>query len=225
MAKLTAQEPPLASAVSSSQSRRLPPWVTTGALLLPTYGWLTIAVFIPLLAMFAFSFLTATPLGNKPIVFTLKQYRAFIDQPYLVGVGLSSLLIGFWTTFFCAVLGFFAALALARATIGKTKETLLVLILLPFWTNGLVRIFSWTMVLREGGFLDYILHLVAPQAGLFIDEELGDERGLGDARVGVLNEFDGGVGPLNLPVERSGCNQKRNYRQQKYLPQNAIELA
>jgi spermidine/putrescine transport system permease protein len=165
MAKLTAQEPPLAAAVSSSQSRRLPPWVTTGALLLPTYGWLTIAVFIPLLAMFAFSFLTATPLGNKPIVFTLKQYRAFIDQPYLVGVGLSSLLIGFWTTFFCAVLGFFAALALARATIGKTKETLLVLILLPFWTNGLVRIFSWTMVLREGGFLDYILHLVAPQAG------------------------------------------------------------
>ncbi|KAA0693786.1 ABC transporter permease [Neorhizobium sp. P12A] len=165
MATLNAQEPPSVVALEGRQSGRLPSWVTTGALLLPTYGWLTLAVFIPLLAMFAFSFMTATPLGNKPIVFTLKQYRAFIDQPYLIGVGISSLLIGFWTTFFCAVLGFFAALALARATIGRTKEVLLILILLPFWTNGLVRVFSWTMVLREGGFLDYVLHLIAPGAG------------------------------------------------------------
>ena len=36
------------------------------------------------------------------------------------------------------------------------------LIVLPFWMNGLVRVFSWTMVLREGGVLDYALHLAAP---------------------------------------------------------------
>ncbi|MGO8077957.1 hypothetical protein AB9F41_36945, partial [Rhizobium leguminosarum] len=54
------------------------------ALLLPTYVWLTLAVFLPLLTMFVFSFMSATPMGKAPIVFTLKQYRAFIDQPYLV---------------------------------------------------------------------------------------------------------------------------------------------
>lgn len=145
--------------------RQLPSWFSTAALLLPTYGWLTLAVFLPLLAMLTFSFMSATPMGNKPIEFTLKQYRAFIDQPYLVGIGINSLMIGFWTTLGCAVLGFFAALALARATVGKTRETLLVLILLPFWTNGLVRVFSWTMVLRENGFLDYLLHTIAPEAG------------------------------------------------------------
>jgi spermidine/putrescine transport system permease protein len=63
------------------------------------------------------------------------------------------------------VLGFLAAVALARSTFGKTREMLLILILLPFWTNGLVRIFSWTMVLRENGFLDTIFHMVLPDAG------------------------------------------------------------
>ena len=52
-----------------------------------------------------------------------------------------------------------------RSTFGKTREMLLILILLPFWTNGLVRVFSWTMVLRENGFLDSLLHMVAPEAG------------------------------------------------------------
>jgi len=115
--------------------------------------------------MLVFSFMAATPMGKAPIVFTLKQYRAFIDQPYLIGIAFTSLLIGFWTTFACAVLGFLAAVALARSTFGKTREMLLILILLPFWTNGLVRIFSWTMVLRENGFLDTIFHMVLPDAG------------------------------------------------------------
>lgn len=145
--------------------RPLPAWVSTTALLLPTYGWLTLAVFLPLLTMLAFSFMSATPMGKTPVEFTLKQYRAFIDQPYLLRIGFNSLMMGFWTTLFCAILGFLAAVALVRATFGKTREALLVLILLPFWTNGLVRVFSWTMVLRENGFLDNLLHMVAPDAG------------------------------------------------------------
>ncbi|WFR97468.1 ABC transporter permease [Rhizobium tumorigenes] len=151
---------------SGLRSRRaLPSWVSTTALLMPTYGWLTLAVFLPLLTMLVFSFMSATPMGKAPIVFTLKQYRAFIDQPYLVGIAVTSLVIGFWTTLSCAVIGFLAAVALTRSTFGKTREMLLILILLPFWTNGLVRVFSWTMVLRENGFLDTLLHMVFPDAG------------------------------------------------------------
>ncbi|GGE04071.1 peptide ABC transporter permease [Aureimonas endophytica] len=137
-------------------------------MLLPTYGWLTLAVLLPLLAMLWFSFLTATPLGKKEVAFTLKNYRAFVDQPYLVGVAWTSLLIGLWTTAICAVLGFLAALALIRATAGRVRETLLVLVILPFWTNGLVRVFSWTMVIRDGGFLDSAIRTFwadAPSAG------------------------------------------------------------
>ena len=143
----------------------LPSWASKAALLLPTYAWLTLAVFLPLLTMFAFSFLTATPMGKNDVGFTLKQYRAFVDQPYLLGVAWNSLLMGLWTTLACAVLGFFAALALVRGLAGRTREILLVLVLLPFWTNGLVRIFSWTMVLREGGFLDAVVQAAWPGAG------------------------------------------------------------
>jgi spermidine/putrescine transport system permease protein len=142
----------------------LPAWARTTALLLPTYAWLTLAIFLPLLTMLSFSFLTATPMGRTPIEFTLKQYRAYIDQPYLLGVAWDSLMMGFWTTLFCAILGFFAALALVRATAGRAQQALLVLVLLPFWTNGLVRIFSWTMVLREGGFMDAVIQAVIPGA-------------------------------------------------------------
>lgn len=139
--------------------------MATTALLLPTYGWLTLAVLLPLLTMFAFSFLSATPMGKTPIEFTLKHYRAFIDQPYLINIAWNSLVIGFWTTLLCAIFGFLAAVALARATVGRTRETLLVLLLLPFWTNGLVRVFSWTMVLRENGFLDGVVHMLLPDFG------------------------------------------------------------
>lgn len=147
------------------QRRPIPAWVATTALLLPTYGWLTLAVLLPLLTMFVFSFMSATPMGKTPIVFTLKHYRAFIDQPYLINIAWTSLVIGFWTTLLCAIFGFLAAVALARATVGRMRETLLILLLLPFWTNGLVRVFSWTMVLRENGFLDSVVHMLLPDIG------------------------------------------------------------
>ncbi|MFV0386919.1 ABC transporter permease [Paracoccus sp. (in: a-proteobacteria)] len=143
---------------------RFPPWITTAALLLPTYAWLTLAVFLPLCMMFGFSFLSRTPMGKAPAEFTFQNYRAFIDQPYLLGVAWDSLMMGVWTTLICAILGFFAALALVRQVTGRAREILLILVLLPFWSNGLVRVFSWTMVLREGGFLDGLLHAVAPEA-------------------------------------------------------------
>lgn len=149
---------------SPSAGVRLPSWLATLALLLPTYAWLTLAVFLPLCAMLGFSFLTATPLGNKPIAFTLKNYRVFADQPYLLRVAWTSLSIGLWTTGISAVVGFLAALALVRTTFGRSRQTLLILILLPFWTNGLVRVFSWTMVIREKGFIDQLVRSLWPAA-------------------------------------------------------------
>jgi len=142
----------------------LPRWLATTALLLPTYAWLTLAIFLPLCAMFAFSFLTATPLGNAKIGFTLRQYAVFYDQPYMIDVAIWSLEIAVATTLACAVLGFLAALALAKSGLGRAREVLLILIVLPFWTNGLIRIFSWTMVLRQGGFLDTVVQAVWPGA-------------------------------------------------------------
>ena len=138
-------------------------WITAG-LLTPAYGWLTLAVFLPLCAMLFFSFLKAAPFGDRPLVFTFDQYLAFFRRPYLFDVAWRSIELGLWTTGLCALIGLPAALALARATRGRVKQVLFLLIILPFWTNGLVRIFSWTIVLRDGGVLDQALHAVAPTA-------------------------------------------------------------
>ena len=146
-----------------STARR--PWLAATALLLPTYAWLLLAVFLPLVAMLAFSFMNVAPFGNKPIVWTLRHYRAFADQPYLLGVAWTTVSLALWTTAASVVLGLLTALAIVRTTTGAWRHVILLLVILPFWTNGLVRVFSWTMVLREGGFLDVILHWVVPGAG------------------------------------------------------------
>ncbi|MDQ0392032.1 ABC transporter permease [Labrys monachus] len=146
--------------------RRRQGWATA-ALLAPAYGWLLLAVFLPLCAMLFFSFLKTSPLPGRPLFYTVNNYLAFINRPYLFDVAWTSIRIGLWTTGLCAVIGLPAALALARATSGRSKHVLFLLIILPFWTNGLVRVFSWTMVLREGGLLDYALHLVIPGAPAF----------------------------------------------------------
>jgi spermidine/putrescine transport system permease protein len=156
----------MASGIAKSLSARISSrraWVRVG-LLIPAYGWLTLAVFLPLCAMLFFSFLKAAPFGNRPLVFTLDQYLAFFRRPYLVDVAWRSIELGLWTTGLCGVIGLPAAIALARATRGRVKQVLFLLIILPFWTNGLVRIFSWTIVLRDGGVLDQTLHFALPSA-------------------------------------------------------------
>jgi spermidine/putrescine transport system permease protein len=137
---------------------------TLAAQLLPAYLWLSIGVFLPLLAMLAFSFLKAAPFGNRPVEFTIEHYLAFFTRPYLIDVAWRSFTLGFWTTAICAAIGLPAALALARATRGRSRQVLFFLIILPFWTNGLVRIFSWTMVLRDGGIVDAFVRDFLPGA-------------------------------------------------------------
>lgn len=151
---------------SGRRAHGAPPWLATAALLLPAYGWLLVAVFLPLGAMLVFSFLKTNPFGSRaPLVWTANNYLAFLARPYLLDVAWTSLKLGVWTTGICAAIGLPAALAIARATRGRVRQTVFLLTILPFWTNGLVRIFSWTMLLRQGGILDDLVHLVVPGAG------------------------------------------------------------
>ena len=152
--------------MTAGPTGRRRPAIATLALLLPAYAWLAVAVFLPLAAMLVFSFLKANPFGSKaPPVWTVGNYLAFVARPYLVDVAWASLKLGFWTTGICAAVGLPAALAIARATRGRVRQTVFLLTVLPFWTNGLVRSFSWTVLLRQGGILDDLVHLVLPGAG------------------------------------------------------------
>ena len=140
-------------------------WSAFG-LVAPAYLWLTVTVFLPLSAMLYFSFLVKTPLLQQAAVLTLKQYHQFFAKDfysYLLG---RSLMLGFYVTLACVIFGYPAALFLARYVKGRSREAILLLIVLPFWSNALIRVFSWTIVLREGGLLDRLVQLFLPDAGV-----------------------------------------------------------
>jgi spermidine/putrescine transport system permease protein len=131
-------------------------------LLLPAYVWLVLAIFLPLSAMVFFSVMSDLPLSGRPWSFTLSNYQAFFGTGlYLTLLG-SSLRLGLDVTVWCLLIGFPAAYVLAKVLKGRSREAIFLLVILPFWSNGLVRIFSWAMVLREGGILDTWLNAILP---------------------------------------------------------------
>lgn len=140
--------------------RRLTVFGLTG----PAYLWLAVTIFLPLSAMFYFSFLTVAPLGGREADWTLRHYLGFFQKDiYWINAG-RSLTLGFHVTFFCVLLGYPAALALAKYVPGRWREAIFLLIVLPFWSNALVRTFSWTMVLRRDGMVDGLVRLFWPEA-------------------------------------------------------------
>lgn len=138
-------------------------WALFG-LTAPAYLWLLVTIFLPLSAMLYFSFLTVAPIGGREAALTLKQYAAFLDKDFYRALTWRSLMLGVHVTFWCVALGYPAAFALARHVRGRWREALFLLIVLPFWSNTLVRIASWTIVLRPGGLLDGAVRLVVPDA-------------------------------------------------------------
>ena len=131
-------------------------------LLFPAYLWLVLAVFLPLSAMVFFSFVTEMPFTGKSWAMTFRNYAAFFESGLYLTLLLSSLRLAFEVTCWCIVLGFPAAYVLAKVLKGRSREAIFLLVILPFWSNGLVRIFSWSMVLRSGGILDTLLNAVLP---------------------------------------------------------------
>lgn len=128
----------------------------------PAYLWLTATIFLPLSAMLYCSFLSKSPLVPQPSTFTLKNYATFLERSVYQQLMVWALELGAIVTLICLLVGYPAALALAKVIKGRWREALFLLIVLPFWSNALVRTFSWTMVLRPGGLADQAIHGVLP---------------------------------------------------------------
>ncbi|WP_374655459.1 ABC transporter permease [Dongia sp.] len=130
----------------------------------PAYLWLALTIFLPLAAMLALSFLDRSPLVPKPASFTLGNYDTYFSKSFLWPLTQWSIQLGFWVTLCCFIIGYPAAYALAKRVKGRWREAIFLLIVLPFWSNALVRIFSWTMVLRPNGIVDLSVQSIFPGA-------------------------------------------------------------
>ncbi len=131
----------------------------------PAYFWLALTVFLPLSVMFYFSFLSDVPFGKRVAVLTLENYAAFFEKEFYRTLMLRSFRLGAEVTFYCFLFGFPCAYLLAKTIKGRWREALFLLVILPFWSNALVRIFSWTMVLRGNGVLERLVNWLVPDYG------------------------------------------------------------
>lgn len=98
----------------------------------------------------AISFMERNPAGNGVVMrFTLKNYAKLLQGGYAKVFG-QTLILALETTLLCIVIGYPFALCMSRAQ-GKMKKVLLLLVIVPFWTNALVRIYGWRILMMGNG--------------------------------------------------------------------------
>jgi len=124
-------------------------------LISPANIYLFIFIVLPLLLVAGLSFLSRGTYGQVEFRFDITNYTRLFD-PLYGKILLFSLGVGLGTTVICLVVGYPLAYFLAHAPT-KQRSLLLFLILLPFWTNFIIRIFAWMIILRSGGVLDSLL--------------------------------------------------------------------
>lgn len=124
----------------------------------PISLWLTILVAIPLLIVVVMGFLSRGTYGQVEFKFTLKNYIGIIN-PLYIKMLLYSLGLSLLTTIICLILGYPFAYYIAKAP-KRLSGILLMLIIIPFWTNSLIRTYSWITLLRTSGIINsYLLKL------------------------------------------------------------------
>lgn len=115
--------------------------------------WLFLFVLLPTLLILLASFLTRGPYGELTLPFGLHNYARLLNPLYLE-VFANSLLLGLLTTLLSLLLGYPLAFYLARH---PRRDLLLFLLLLPFLTNFLIRVYAWLVLLQREGLLNALL--------------------------------------------------------------------
>lgn len=124
-------------------------------LLAPSLVWMGLFCILPLSIVFLISVASRGTYGGVEWTFTLANYRDLVDPLYLY-IYARSFALALATTGLCLGLGFPLAYYIARAP-ARWQGIWLMLVLIPFWTNFLVRTYAWMNVLRADGLLNTIL--------------------------------------------------------------------
>ena len=129
-------------------------------LLSPVLFWLIIFFILPLISILIFSFLERDTYGGIKWIFTLENYQRFFDGLYLKTVW-RSVSTAFVCTAICLLVGYPFAYYLACYR-PKWRNVLLILVVVPFLTNFLIRTYAWILILRTEGLLNSFLTFLIP---------------------------------------------------------------
>ena len=140
---------------------------TLFATLGPPLFWLTLFFLVPLAVVWAYSFGRNVGLTEIEISGTFANYVQAV-QPLYLGIFVKSIVMAAACTLICLVAGFPVALAITFAP-DKVKAWLLLAVMLPFWTNLLIRTYALIAVLRDEGYINMTLGWVWQQVGLVLN--------------------------------------------------------
>ncbi|ERI90177.1 putative spermidine/putrescine ABC transporter, permease protein PotB [Clostridiales bacterium oral taxon 876 str. F0540] len=131
------------------------------ASLAPIILWMTTFFVLPVLYIVVVSFCSRGETGDLVYKFTLANYKSLLN-PLYAKIFFNSLVISVFTTVLCLIFGYPFAYIIAKSG-KKYKPLLLLLIILPFFTNSLVRTYAMIILLRSEGIINsYLikLHLI-----------------------------------------------------------------
>ncbi|WP_432965827.1 ABC transporter permease [Treponema sp. OMZ 840] len=119
----------------------------------PMGVWFTVFFVAPLAIIILYSFLKKGLYGGVVHEFSLEAYRQLLNPAYGI-----VLIRTVWISVISTVITILIALPCGYAMAKSGKQTVfLLLVIVPFWTNSLIRIFAWMSILGNDGLLNTIL--------------------------------------------------------------------
>jgi putrescine transport system permease protein len=145
-------------------------WAGQRLVIAVPYLWLVLFFLVPFLIVLKISFAEFSPLGRPPYEPILRwledgalqvkllfgSYSYLLHEPLYVSGWLYSMKVAAISTLLCLVLAYPMAYAIARAT-PTTRNVLLMLVILPFWTSFLLRVYAWIGLLKTDGVINNML--------------------------------------------------------------------
>jgi spermidine/putrescine transport system permease protein len=114
--------------------------------------WIALLLILPCLLVIGLSFFERGTYGGIDYNFTFENYLRAIDPLYF-GILLKSLWIAALTTAIALLVGYPAAYLIATAPV-RWQKPLLILAVLPFWSNYLIRTYAWIVLLNNEGLIN-----------------------------------------------------------------------
>jgi spermidine/putrescine transport system permease protein len=130
---------------------RVRDWLLMG----PGLGWLALFMVVPCALVFANAFFERGTYGGIDYNFTLENFTRAAEPVYAT-IFLGSARIALMATAIALLVGYPAAFAISRQP-ARRQMALLVLVMLPFWSNYLIRTYAWMVLLNREGLINKAL--------------------------------------------------------------------
>jgi putrescine transport system permease protein len=145
------------------------------------YAWLVVFFLLPFALVLGIALGTNAPDSAPPVALgvSLESFKLLFTDDLYVAAWLSSLRIAATSTVIALLLGYPMAYAIARAD-PRRRPLLLMLVILPFWTSFLIRVYAWMGLLAENGILNQFLRWtgLAADPGTILGTEWAVQLGI-----------------------------------------------